>query len=157
MINQEIKKQYETLGIKKEVIEFAEQVEESLQERFKEIDQVCEYNQLKVIKAMQKNTRDRYQSAAEVLYDLEELKRNPSVKFDYYNIPAEDSDRFATKVDTPVVKKPKVKTVPPATDIHKKLGNTISQDMSNLVITDTSVNSNSLPNIISTPPTGDTL
>ena len=54
MINQEIKKQYETLGIKKEVIEFAEQVEESLQERFKEIDQVCEYNQLKVIKAMQK-------------------------------------------------------------------------------------------------------
>lgn len=33
--------------------------------------------------AMQKNVRDRYQSAAEMLMDLDELKRNPNVKFDY--------------------------------------------------------------------------
>lgn len=76
-----------------------------------------------ILKSMQKSTRDRYQSAAEVLYDLEELRRNPSVKFDYHNRFADDSDRFATKVDTPVVKKTSVKTVPPATDIHKKLEN----------------------------------
>ncbi|MDD6275466.1 MAG: PASTA domain-containing protein, partial [Clostridia bacterium] len=36
-----------------------------------------------VLKAMQKNVHDRYQSAAEMLLDLEEFKRNPSVKFDY--------------------------------------------------------------------------
>lgn len=35
------------------------------------------------LKAMQKNPRDRYQSAAEMLMDLDEVKRNPSVKFDY--------------------------------------------------------------------------
>ncbi len=76
-----------------------------------------------IMKSMQKNTRDRYQSAAEVLYDLEELKRNPAVKFDYHSNFVDDSNRFATKVDTPVVKKSQVKTVPPATDIHKKLEN----------------------------------
>lgn len=35
------------------------------------------------LKAMQKSTRDRYQSAAEMLLDLEELRRNPNIKFDY--------------------------------------------------------------------------
>lgn len=36
-----------------------------------------------IIKAMQKNINDRYQSAAEMLLDLEEFRRNPSIKFDY--------------------------------------------------------------------------
>ena len=35
------------------------------------------------MKAMQKNTRERYQTAAEMLLDLEEFKRNPNIKFDY--------------------------------------------------------------------------
>ncbi len=35
------------------------------------------------MKAMQKNPRDRYQTAAEMLLDLEEFKRNPNIKFDY--------------------------------------------------------------------------
>ena len=34
---------------------------------------------------MQKNTRDRYQTASEMLLDLEELKMNPNIKFDYQN------------------------------------------------------------------------
>lgn len=33
------------------------------------------------MRAMQKNTRDRYQSAAEMLLDIEEFKRNPNVRF----------------------------------------------------------------------------
>ena len=33
--------------------------------------------------AMQKNPKDRYQSAAEMILDLEEFKRNPALKFDY--------------------------------------------------------------------------
>ncbi|MBP3938725.1 MAG: Stk1 family PASTA domain-containing Ser/Thr kinase [Clostridia bacterium] len=36
-----------------------------------------------IIKAMQKNPNDRYQSAAEMLLDLEEFRRNPSIQFDY--------------------------------------------------------------------------
>ncbi|MDR0314801.1 MAG: Stk1 family PASTA domain-containing Ser/Thr kinase [Oscillospiraceae bacterium] len=35
------------------------------------------------MRAMQKNTKDRYQSAAEMLLDLDEFKRNPSIKFNY--------------------------------------------------------------------------
>ena len=35
------------------------------------------------LRAMQKSTKDRYQSAAEMLLDLDEFKRNPAVKFDY--------------------------------------------------------------------------
>ena len=44
---------YNKLGISEEVLAFGTQIEESLKERFKEIDAVAEYNQLKVIHAMQ--------------------------------------------------------------------------------------------------------
>lgn len=73
------------------------------------------------MKAMQKNTRDRYQSAAELLLDLEELKRNPNIKFDYLTYFVDDQPtRFVNKIsDTQTVK-----TVPPATDVRKKLDNT---------------------------------
>lgn len=37
------------------------------------------------MKAMQKSTKERYQTAAEMLLDLEEFKRNPNIKFDYPN------------------------------------------------------------------------
>ena len=36
-----------------------------------------------VIRAMQKNQLDRYQSASEMLMDIEKFKQNPNVKFDY--------------------------------------------------------------------------
>lgn len=48
-------KQYEELGISKEVYEFGEKIEAELKERFEEIDKRAEYNQMKVIKAMQDN------------------------------------------------------------------------------------------------------
>lgn len=46
---------YENLGICREVYEFGEKIIEDLKERFEEIDANAEYNQLKVIAAMQKN------------------------------------------------------------------------------------------------------
>lgn len=36
-----------------------------------------------VIRAMQKNPNDRYQSASEMLVDIAEFKKNPNIKFDY--------------------------------------------------------------------------
>lgn len=51
----QMEEMYEKLGIKPEVYHFAEEVAESLEERFKKIDQNAEYNQLKVIHAMQEN------------------------------------------------------------------------------------------------------
>ena len=44
---------YEEIGISKEVIEFGEKILTELKPRFEKIDETAEYNQLKVIKAMQ--------------------------------------------------------------------------------------------------------
>lgn len=44
---------YEELGIDKEVAAFGESILTGLKERFEAIDKNAEYNQLKVIKAMQ--------------------------------------------------------------------------------------------------------
>lgn len=46
---------YERLGISSRVYEFGQEIIEGLKERFEKIDQVAEYNQLKVLSAMQKN------------------------------------------------------------------------------------------------------
>lgn len=46
---------YEQFGISSPVYEFGRQVEEELKERFAEFDRVAEYNQMKVLLAMQKN------------------------------------------------------------------------------------------------------
>ncbi|MCR5398794.1 MAG: methionine gamma-lyase family protein [Lachnospiraceae bacterium] len=46
---------YLEFGIKKEVLDTASKVEAELKERFEEIDRNAEYNQLKVIRAMQAN------------------------------------------------------------------------------------------------------
>lgn len=50
-----LQKQYEELGISQPVYAFGEKIEKELLERFAEIDARAEANQLKVIKAMQKN------------------------------------------------------------------------------------------------------
>ncbi|MBO5895776.1 MAG: Stk1 family PASTA domain-containing Ser/Thr kinase, partial [Clostridia bacterium] len=87
------------------------------------------------MKAMQKSTRDRYQSASEVLYDLEELRMNPSIKFDYQtyfvdneptryigkiqetNRPANNRSRSASANS----RGEGVRTVPPSQDIRRKV------------------------------------
>lgn len=46
---------YQDLGVRKEVLEFGREIEAELKERFAAIDETAEYNQLKVIQAMQKN------------------------------------------------------------------------------------------------------
>lgn len=51
----DITKLYKDLGIRKEVLDFGFAAEAELQERFQLIDEVAEYNQLKVIHAMQQN------------------------------------------------------------------------------------------------------
>ena len=48
-------KKYEALGISGEVYRFGAKIEAKLEERFRKIDETAEYNQLKVIEAMQKN------------------------------------------------------------------------------------------------------
>lgn len=54
-MNTYLQEQYEKLGISPAVITFGNSVEAELESRFREIDERAEYNQLKVIAAMQKN------------------------------------------------------------------------------------------------------
>ena len=50
-----MKEMYAQLGISSEVYDFGHEIEESLKERFDKFDKTAEYNQMKVIKAMQEN------------------------------------------------------------------------------------------------------
>ena len=91
------------------------------------------------VKAMQKSTRERYQSAAEMLMDLEELKRNPNVKFDYQTYSADlDATRPIGKIQEktrtiPVVKsataevQEKPLMVSPSAEVQKRV-RTISEN-----------------------------
>lgn len=49
------------------------------------------------MRAMQKNPKDRYQSAAEMILDLEEFKRNPSIRFDYSYFVDNEPTKFVDK------------------------------------------------------------
>ena len=51
----DLKKQYEQFGISPKVYAYGEDILTSLSERFKRIDEIAEYNQLKVIHAMQES------------------------------------------------------------------------------------------------------
>ena len=53
--NTTTEKMYQDLGISREVYSFCQEILTGLEPRFKEIDENAEYNQLKVIKAMQDN------------------------------------------------------------------------------------------------------
>ncbi len=55
MTEEMMKQQYLDMGISGEVYDFGHSIEAGLKERFAQIDKRAEYNQLKVIRAMQKN------------------------------------------------------------------------------------------------------
>ena len=67
---------YEELGISKEVIKFGTEIEKKLKERFEKIDLVAEYNQMKVIKAMQKNKLSDVHFGATTGYGYNDLGRD---------------------------------------------------------------------------------
>lgn len=54
-MNQELKAMYEKMGISPEVCQFTDDILEDLRERFSVIDETAEYNQLKVLRAMQEH------------------------------------------------------------------------------------------------------
>lgn len=55
-----------------------------------------------ILKAMQKDTKQRYQSAAEMLRDIDEFKKNPSIQFSYkYLSDGEGPTRHFGAIDPP--------------------------------------------------------
>lgn len=71
----ETKEIYAQLGICESVYLFCEEIEKSLQSRFAEIDKTTEYNQMKVIAAMQKNRLGEVHFAATTGYGYNDLGR----------------------------------------------------------------------------------
>lgn len=55
-----------------------------------------------VIRAMQKNPNDRYQSASEMLMDIAEFKKNPNVKFDYSYFVDKQPTKYIPIANTPL-------------------------------------------------------
>lgn len=69
-------KMYNGLGISKQVLDFCTEIEEKLQDRFKEFDEKAEYNQLKVIKAMQEARVSDVHFSASSGYGYNDLGRD---------------------------------------------------------------------------------
>ena len=67
---------YRELGISPQVLEFGKKAEDSLKERFEEIDRRAEYNQMKVLKAMQDNRVSDIHFAATTGYGYNDLGRD---------------------------------------------------------------------------------
>ena len=66
---------YESLGISGRLMEAAEKILGTLEEAFKEIDGVCEWNQLKVLDAMRKNRLSDIHFTATTGYGYNDLGR----------------------------------------------------------------------------------
>ena len=58
------------------------------------IEQICNH-------AMQKNPQDRYQTATEMLFDLEEVIRNPQATFDYTYFVDREPTKYVIKEEKP--------------------------------------------------------
>ncbi len=71
-----LKEQYKSMGISEKLLDFSDAIEESLKERFSYIDQVAEYNQHKVILAMQKNRVSDIHFAATTGYGYNDIGRD---------------------------------------------------------------------------------
>ncbi len=72
----EMKEMYGSLGISKEVLDFGLKIEERLRERFAAIDETAEYNQMKVIRAMQECRVSDIHFAATTGYGYNDLGRD---------------------------------------------------------------------------------
>lgn len=72
----ELEAQYKRLGISKEVLEFGKNIEASLKKRFETIDETAEYNQLKVIQAMQEARVSDIHFAGTTGYGYNDLGRD---------------------------------------------------------------------------------
>jgi cystathionine beta-lyase family protein involved in aluminum resistance len=76
LIKHELTKTYQGLGIDAKVLDFCLQIEERLASRFLEIDKIAEYNQMKVLKAMQDNRLSDIHFAATTGYGYNDMGRD---------------------------------------------------------------------------------
>lgn len=76
---------YKQFGINEEVIELAHKTEEQVKEQFKKIEEVCEYNSLKILSAFQK-------------YNLSEMHFNSTTGYGYSDVGRETIEKIFAEV-----------------------------------------------------------
>ena len=76
MNNNELNSAYESLGINPNILDFCADIELKLQDRFQTIDKVAEFNQMKVLKAMQDNRLSDVHFAATTGYGYNDMGRD---------------------------------------------------------------------------------
>jgi cystathionine beta-lyase family protein involved in aluminum resistance len=82
---------YQTLGVDPKVLDFCQNIEQELNARFKEIDRVAEFNQMKVLKAMQDNRLSEIHFAATTGYGYNDMGRDTLEKIYADIFQAEDA------------------------------------------------------------------
>ncbi|MBU5332611.1 aminotransferase class I/II-fold pyridoxal phosphate-dependent enzyme [Anaerocolumna aminovalerica] len=75
-MNSQLNQIYNDLHIDNKILNFCERIEQNLKERFDEIDRIAEYNQLKVLKAMQDNKVSDIHFAATTGYGYNDIGRD---------------------------------------------------------------------------------
>jgi len=75
LLNNELNKAYQASGIDQKVLDYCSQIEKDLIERFYEIDKIAEFNQIKVVKAMQDNRLSDIHFAATTGYGYNDMGR----------------------------------------------------------------------------------
>jgi len=75
-ISETTKEMYEKMGISRGVYEYGEEIVKGLEERFKSVDLIAEYNQMKVILAMQKNRVSEMHFQASTGYGYNDVGRD---------------------------------------------------------------------------------
>ena len=75
-MNTDLYNMYRQLKISESVLDYCSKIEEGLKERFETIDSVAEYNQMKVIAAMQKNQLSDIHFAATTGYGYNDIGRD---------------------------------------------------------------------------------
>lgn len=82
---------YEQYGISKEVIELSKKVEKDIEKIFKDIQEICEYNSIKVIKAFQDNKISDIHFGSTTGYGYGDIGRDTIEKVFAQVLGAEDS------------------------------------------------------------------
>ncbi|MGN0298603.1 MAG: aminotransferase class I/II-fold pyridoxal phosphate-dependent enzyme [Lachnospiraceae bacterium] len=72
---EQMKEMYQSMGLSKEVYEYSEKILKDLEQRFQKIDEIAEYNQMKVLRAMQQNHVSEMHFAATTGYGYNDSGR----------------------------------------------------------------------------------
>lgn len=76
MLTKELGMFYKEMGIESKIIELSSKIEDGLKERFAKVDQIAEFNQLKILKAMQENRVSDVHFSATTGYGYNDIGRD---------------------------------------------------------------------------------